>query len=124
MPVSELESIIIIPQVNFEELKLWYKYANLFIYPSYAEGFGIPPIEAAAAGIPVISNNATAMSDFSFLGNNLIDINNRDILDDRVKKLLNKSTDNAINNISELVRTKYNWSNIATEFNKILTEKF
>lgn len=32
-----------------------------FVYPSLAEGFGLPPLEAMACGIPVITSNTTAL---------------------------------------------------------------
>lgn len=35
--------------------------AKLFVYPSWYEGFGIPPLEAAAHGVPVIASSVTAM---------------------------------------------------------------
>lgn len=124
LSISESKSVVLIPQANFEELKLWYKHANLFVYPSLAEGFGIPPIEAAAAGVPVISHNATAMDDFTFLGDHLIDINSTDILDDRIMKVLNQPTATSTGNISEFVKIKYDWYNIAKDFNRILNERF
>ena len=34
-----------------------YRAAKLFVYPSFAEGFGIPPIEAQACGVPVICSD-------------------------------------------------------------------
>lgn len=37
--------------------------AKLFVYPSWYEGFGIPPLEAAAHGVPVIASSVTAMSE-------------------------------------------------------------
>lgn len=41
---------------------LWlYKNASLFVFPSLSEGFGLPPLEAMAAGCPVISSNASCM---------------------------------------------------------------
>ncbi|MEM9917135.1 MAG: glycosyltransferase family 1 protein [Bacteroidota bacterium] len=57
-----------ISQVDDYELLELYRAARLFVYPSKAEGFGIPPIEAAALGTPTICANATAMKDFDFLG--------------------------------------------------------
>ena len=38
-----------------------YKQAEVFIYPSLYEGFGIPPLEAMASGCPVISSDVSSM---------------------------------------------------------------
>jgi alpha-1,3-rhamnosyl/mannosyltransferase len=35
--------------------------ANVFCFPSFYEGFGLPPLEAAACGTPVVSSNAASL---------------------------------------------------------------
>ncbi|MCE5258471.1 MAG: glycosyltransferase family 4 protein, partial [Chloroflexi bacterium] len=47
-----------IPQ---SELPLWYNGAELFIYPSTYEGFGLPPLEAMACGVPVVTSNRSSL---------------------------------------------------------------
>jgi glycosyltransferase involved in cell wall biosynthesis len=47
--------------VAAEELPLWYSAADLFCYPSFYEGFGLPPLEAMACGIPVVCSNASSL---------------------------------------------------------------
>ncbi len=38
-----------------------YKYASLFIYPSFYEGFGIPPLEAMSFDCPVVCSNTSSI---------------------------------------------------------------
>lgn len=47
-----------VPNVN---LNILYNNAFAFIYPSFYEGFGIPPLEAMAAGCPVICSNVSSI---------------------------------------------------------------
>lgn len=44
-----------------EDLPLFYNGALAFVFPSVAEGFGLPPLEAMASGTPVISSNVSCM---------------------------------------------------------------
>lgn len=47
--------------VRDEEQPLWYAAAELFIYPSFFEGFGLPVAEAMACGTPVITSNVSSL---------------------------------------------------------------
>jgi glycosyltransferase involved in cell wall biosynthesis len=44
-----------------EELAGWYARASIFAFPSLDEGFGMPMLEAMAAGVPVIAGNRSAL---------------------------------------------------------------
>ncbi len=44
-----------------EELPLWYNAAELFVFPSLYEGFGMPVVEAMACGAPVVASNASSI---------------------------------------------------------------
>jgi glycosyltransferase involved in cell wall biosynthesis len=43
------------------ELPLWYNTAELSVYPSLYEGFGLPPLEAMACGTPVVTANTSSL---------------------------------------------------------------
>jgi glycosyltransferase involved in cell wall biosynthesis len=44
-----------------EDLPALYNLANLFVFPSLYEGFGLPPLEAMACGTPVITSDASSL---------------------------------------------------------------
>lgn len=105
-----------------DKLTYLFKGASLFVYPSKAEGFGIPPLEAAVAEVPTICNNATAMSDFYFFNSRLIDTSNRDALSSLMKDCIaNPPTNEELVSIKKKVMEQYNWDKIAIDYLKILS---
>ncbi|ADR19081.1 glycosyl transferase group 1 [Calditerrivibrio nitroreducens DSM 19672] len=63
--------------VENEDLPVIYNLANLFVFPSLYEGFGIPPLEAQACGCPVICSNIASLSEVC--GNSVIYFNPYDV---------------------------------------------
>ena len=47
--------------VPADELPWWYRAAELFVYPSLFEGFGLPVLEAMACGTPTITSTASSL---------------------------------------------------------------
>jgi glycosyltransferase involved in cell wall biosynthesis len=43
------------------EKPMWYNAATCFCYPSLYEGFGLPPLEAMACGIPVVTSDCSSL---------------------------------------------------------------
>lgn len=67
----ELQSKLLQPGVNVlgyltdEALAQAYAQADVFCYPSLEEGFGLPLIEAMAAGVPVVTSNVSCLPEIA-----------------------------------------------------------
>jgi glycosyltransferase involved in cell wall biosynthesis len=58
----ELKSDVILPgYIRGSDLPLWYNAAEILVYPSVYEGFGLPILEAMACGLPVIASNSSSL---------------------------------------------------------------
>jgi len=64
---AEVEKLGLAKEVTFlervadAELPALVRHARVFVYPSYAEGFGMPVLEAMASGVPVVTSSTTAL---------------------------------------------------------------
>ena len=61
MRINRKDNIIFTGYLSDEELIELYNKAEIFIYASLFEGFGIPPLEAQACGCPCIVSNVTSL---------------------------------------------------------------
>src|SRR3989338_2228688 len=53
--------IIFAGDIAEDELPLIYNAADVFVFPSLYEGFGLPPLEAMACGVPVVTSNVSSL---------------------------------------------------------------
>jgi glycosyltransferase involved in cell wall biosynthesis len=58
---SVRERVLAIGYVPDEELPWYYSLADVFVFPSLLEGFGLPPVESMACGTPVIAADTSSL---------------------------------------------------------------
>ena len=131
--IPELEKKISSLSAVEKEFFYWFPYAEtrmlgdlylsckLFVYPSLAEGFGVPPLEAAALGRPVLCSSATAMKDFSFFEPNMFDPTNKKELKQKLSDLLHDAPpDEMLSEIAAQIRSRYSWKTNAGKLYSLL----
>jgi glycosyltransferase involved in cell wall biosynthesis len=120
---NEKASVIYLENISDQELRSFYKQADLFVYPSLAEGFGIPPIEAAMLNCKVLCSDKTAMSDFNFFGKYLFDPSKEDELKTKMKDCLNEK-EYPFEQIKKDIKQIYNWNLITEKFAEAVKKDF
>jgi glycosyltransferase involved in cell wall biosynthesis len=113
--------IVQLSNVPFDDLLLLIRAARVSVYPSKAEGFGIPPLESLAAGVPTIASNATAMSDFTFMQDYLFDPYDQRGFSEKLRKAL-VAQPKEIEYLRDQLRLKYSWENAANVFRMAIEE--
>jgi len=108
--------------IESHERKFFYQNARLFVYPSFFEGFGFPPLEAMASGVPVITSSTSSLpevvGDGAFLTNpyNIGEIADGIKLllsDDKIRDFYNKK--------GKEVANKFSWEKSAKATLDVLT---
>ncbi|MGL5244880.1 MAG: glycosyltransferase family 4 protein, partial [Sarcina sp.] len=57
-----ISSSVIFPGfISSDHMPIFYNSAKMLVYPSFYEGFGLPPLESMACGTPVIASNVTSI---------------------------------------------------------------
>lgn len=103
-----------IEQAAPDDLSMFYAACRFFVYPSKAEGFGIPPLEAAALRAPVLCSNATAMADFSFFEPYMFNPENgAEFLQKMQMMIDNPPSCAAMEKISAEIHQRYSWKKSA-----------
>lgn len=91
------DNVIFTGFISMKHIPYLYNASSLFVYPSFYEGFGLPPIEAMACGVPVIASKASSIPEILQDSALLIDPHNIDILCSKMHAvLMNKCLQNAL----------------------------
>ncbi|TKJ34736.1 glycosyl transferase family 1 [bacterium (candidate division B38) B3_B38] len=111
--------------VNKEELCCLYHLAELFAFPSFYEGFGLPPLEAMACGTPVIASNLSSLPEV--LGDAAVMVNPHQV--EEIAEGMRQLIEN-IPLREELIRRgaqqvkKYSWEEAARRYLSLFAQIF
>jgi len=102
--------------VPHEDLPGLYNAAEVFVYPSLYEGFGLPPLEAMQCGIPVITTNVSSLPEV--VGNGGLMVNPEDYIE--LAKLISQVLSNTEFNIKNREYNikqakKFSWEKTASD---------
>jgi len=113
--------VIFTGSVTEAEKLVWLKDAKAFIFPSFYEGFGLPVLEAMAAGCPVITSNTSSLPEVVGEAAILVNPKLQDELNVALEKLM--SDPDLVANLSRqgIERARqFNWNQTAIVTLKVL----
>ena len=111
-------------QVSSMDLHMFYSACGLFVYPSKAEGFGIPPLEAAVHKAPVLCSSAPAMNEFDFFRPYIFDPGRADMLEEKMLQMLEAPPSNThIDRVAKGIAEKYSWASSARQFTHLIKSR-
>lgn len=115
------DHVVQFENVSDEKLINLYKNAKLFVFPSFYEGFGLPPLEALACGCPVITSKIPVFEET--LGNEIA-LFDPSSVEDMISKiedvLVTPSKRHRILRVSEEILPKFSKRKIAETYEKII----
>ncbi len=95
-----------------EELAAYFRSADLFVFPSRTDTFGMVLVEALASGLPVAAYNVTGPKDI--ITNNTLGALHEHDLTEAARKALNNAGNPQ--DRAQHVKTHYNWKKAAEQF--------
>lgn len=108
--------IIITGYLPDQDLAPIYSQALVFVYPSFYEGFGLPPLEAMQCGVPVITSNTSSLPEVVGDAGILVDPNDDVALHDAIRDLSLYSDKRAKYAAKSLERVKqFSWDRCAQQ---------
>ncbi len=119
-----LEGDVLLPGfIPQEEKVYWYNAAEVFVYPSLYEGFGLPPLEAMACGTPVVASNAASLPEVLGDGGILVAPTDPDAMAEALSALLTNHQERERLREKGLRRAKmFSWEQMARKTVNIYRE--
>ncbi len=119
-----LKGRVILPGfVKDEDLPYIYNGADVFVYPALYEGFGLPPLEAMACGVPVIASATSSLPEVVGKSGILIDPQDEKSMAEAMKKVI--LSPKLANNLRQKGRVRaksYSWAKAAKATLKVFRE--
>lgn len=123
--LSLQDRIIFTGFLKKEELVRCYQSAEALVFPSFCEGFGLPPLEAMACGCPVISSNTSSLPEVVGGAGILLDPNDINSWVKNIKKILEDKTFAKALIKKGLIQAKiFSWDKCARETVNVYKEAY
>ncbi len=84
--------ILFLGYIHQSDLPAIYTLADLFVFPSLYEGFGLPPLEAMACGVPTMVSNVGALPEITNGNSLVVDPLSTDAIEIAMYKLIHDQT--------------------------------
>jgi len=111
------DDIIFTGFIDEEDKPYLYNLASIFVYPSFFEGFGLPPLEAMACGIPTVVSNKSSLPEVVGNAAIMVDPQNLDELVFAIKEVLeNRNLNDFLRKQGPERAKQFNWDNTAKKF--------
>ncbi|MFA6383485.1 MAG: glycosyltransferase family 1 protein [Parcubacteria group bacterium] len=115
------DKIKIINSIPDADKEYIFNLASLFVYPSFFEGFGFPPLEAMRCGIPTIVSNNSSLPEIAGKGAVMVEPEKADELYAAMKEiLLSKELQEMLRAEGIKKAESFKWKNTALEFLNII----
>jgi glycosyltransferase involved in cell wall biosynthesis len=103
-----------------EEVALLYRASNILFFPSFYEGFGLPPLEAMATGTPVVVSNRASLPEVVGKDGLIIDAQDEVALSDLAIKLItDDSFYRSVTNYGLERSSHFTWRNYASSLSQV-----
>ncbi|MEI7451757.1 MAG: glycosyltransferase family 1 protein [Candidatus Falkowbacteria bacterium] len=117
-----LADIKFLGYVDREDKVFLYNCAKIFVYPSFYEGFGFPPLEAMACGVPVVTSNISSLPEIVGAAAMTVDPNNINAIAEAMAEVL-KTPDlyNALAARGVERAQEFDWNKTAAKYLELFT---
>jgi len=121
--ISDKSLVRLVKIQNDREMALLYNSASLLLFPSLYEGFGLPPLEAMACGLPVVCSDRTSLPEVCGNSALLFSPDNTADMLDKIKLCLNNSSTRTTLREKGLERAgSFNWDDSAKRIFDLIRE--
>ena len=110
--------------VQQADLPVLYRLAELFVFPSKYEGFGLPPLEAMACGCPVVVSDRASLPEICGTAADYADPDNPDDLAARILAALQRSSAERDHRVQSGLKQaqRYTWQQSVAQHERLIRQ--